>query len=279
MASDAPMASRLPPIRRARGFRLYDVKGRRYLDLHRDGALLGHRESGTLTVMKAVISQGLVSALPSIWERRLAAALGRLFPGYAEVRLYSTAERARAAAGVYLGEEDGELPVLDPAVHGPAASAAERGADAAYWRPFLPVVDARVLLPILPARVGDCPSPVCFDREAHSRVPPSDTMPGFMLAGAARGLAALAALRPAGSCPLSNRLLDRALDAARGWTRRGPYVAAAFPEPEYADVREEFLRAGVLLSPGWPGPSVLPGECSPGETRLLAELFGGTPGG
>jgi len=279
MASDPPLASRLPPIRRARGFRLYDVKGRRYLDLHRDGSLLGHRDSGTLTVMKAVISQGLVSALPSIWERRLATALGRVFPGYAEVRLYSTAERARAAARAYLGNEDGELRVLDPAVHGPAATAEERGAAAAYWRPFLPIVHARVLLPILPVRVGECPSPVCFDREAPPRVPLSDSMPGFILAGAARGLAALAALKPAGSCPLSNRLLDRALDSSRGWTRRGPYVTAAFPETDYADVREEFLRAGVLLSPGWPGPSVLPGECSPGETRLLAELFGGTPGG
>jgi len=276
MASDTRVALPLPPIRRARGFRLYDVKGRRYLDLYRDGALLGHRESGALTVMKAVISQGLVSALPSIWERRLAAALGRLFPGYAEVRLYASAERARAAAAEYLGADLSR----GGAVHDPATEPPPRDAPgAAYWRPFLPPVPARALLPILPVRVGECPSPVCFDREAPSRVPRSDTLPGFILAGAARGLAALGALEPAGSCPLSNRLLDRALDAAPRWTRRGPYVAAAFPEPEYADAREEFLRAGVLLSPGWPGPSVLPGDCSPGETRLLADLFGGTPGG
>jgi len=276
MDSDALRGCQLPPVRRARGFRLYDVKGRRYLDLHRDGALLGHREDGALTAMKAVISQGLVSALPSIWERRLASALGRLLPGYSEVRFYASLDRARAAADAYLGVD----PERPEGVHDPAVDAAPRGTvAAAFWRPFLPAVPARVLLPLLPFRVGECPAPVCFDGEAPSRVPPSDTLPGFILAGAARGLAALGALRPAGSCPLSNRHLDRALDAAAGWTRRGPYVTAAFPESEYAAVRDEFLRAGVLLSPGWPGPSVLPGECSSGESRLLAELFGSTPGG
>jgi hypothetical protein len=275
MASDPPLGALLPPIRRARGFRLYDVRGRRYLDLYREGALLGHREDGVLTVMKAVLSQGLVSTLPSIWERRLASALARLFPGYPEIRWYSSTDRARAAARASLGSAEPESAVHDPAVDGPPRDEVP----SAYWRPFLPMVSARTLLPILPVRVGECPSPVCFGEEAPRRVPPSDTIPGFILAGAARGLAALGSLKPAGSCPLSNPVLERALDAAPGWARIGPYVTALFPEPQYAGVREEFLRSGVLLRPGWPGPSVLPGECSPGEMRLLAELFAGTPGG
>ena len=272
MASEPPPVAPLPTIRRARGFRLYDVRGRRYLDLYREGALLGHREAGTLTAMKGVLSQGLASALPSIWERRLAAALARLFPGYAEVRLYASAEHARAAAAAYLGTAFSERDaVCDPVLERPPRGTA----GAAFWRPFLPLVPARVLLPMLPLRVGECPSPVCFDAEAPRRVPPSDTISAFILAGAVRGLAALTA----GSCPLSSPALDRALDAARGWERTGPYVTARFPEPDYARVHEEFLRAGVLLCPRCPGPSVLPGECSPGETRLLAELFAGTPGG
>jgi len=276
MASDAPPAWMLPPIRRARGFRLYDVKGRRYLDLYRDGALLGYRDAGALTAMKAVLSQGLSSGLPSIWERRLAAALLRLFPSCAEVRLYASMDRAQSAIRAYLGSpHSGSLDLHDPAVDPPARGAVP----AALWRPFLPPVQARVIVPVLPMRVGQCPTPVCFDAEAPSRVPGSDSLPGFILAGAARGLAALVSLGPAGSCPLSSPALDRALDNAKGWMRNGPYVTARFPEQDYADVREEFLRAGVLLAPGWPGPSVLPGQCSPGESRLLAELFAGTPGG
>ncbi len=42
--------------------------------------------------------------------------------------------------------------------------------------------------------------------------------------------------------------------------REGPYVKALFPESEYPRVHAEFLRAGVLLCPGYPGPSVLPGR-------------------
>ena len=276
MASDPPLPGPVPPIRRARGFRLYDVRGRRYLDLFRDGALLGHREAGALTAMKAVLSQGLVSPLPSVWERRLLGALARLFPGYPEVRLYSSPRQARAAVHAWLGADaPADAQVHDPARDGrPGAAAA-----AAYWRPFLPAPAARALLPLLPVRVGGCPAPVCFDAEVPPRVPRSDAIPGFILAGALRGLAALASVKPAGSCPLSTPALDRVLDAAPGWMRVGPYVTALFDEPEYARVHEEFLRAGVLLNPCCPGPSVLPGDCSPGEGRLLAELFTRIPGG
>jgi hypothetical protein len=280
MASDPPLLALVPPIRRARGCRLYDVRGRRYLDLFRDGALLGHREAGTLTAMKAVLSQGLVSALPSVWERRLLGALGRLFPGYPEVRLYASPDRARSAVRAWLGSDaPTEAEVHDPARDGRPGGGPGGSAAAAYWRPFLPTPAARALLPVLPVRVGGCPSPVCFSAEVPPRVPRSDAIPGFILAGALRGLAALGSLKPAGSCPLSTPVLDRALDAAPGWLRVGPYVTALFDEPDYARVHEEFLRAGVLLSPCCPGPSVLPGECSPGESRLLAELFTGIPGG
>lgn len=281
MASDPPLLGLVPPIRRARGFRLYDVRGRRYLDLFRDGALLGHREAGTLTAMKAVLSQGLASPLPSVWERRLLGVLARLFPGYPEVRLYASPDRARAAVRAWLGGDgpaDGE--VNDPAVDRPARDGRPgAAAAAAFWRPFLPVPAARAVLPLLPVRVGGCPSPVCFDAEVPSRVPRSDAIPGFILAGALRGLAALASLKPAGSCPLSTPALDRVLDAAPGWSRVGPYVTALFDEAEYARVHEEFLRTGVLLNPCCPGPSVLPGDCSPGESRLLAGLFTRIPGG
>ena len=50
-------------------------------------------------------------------------------------------------------------------------------------------------------------------------------------------------------------------------------------EPLVRQVHAELLAAGVLLSAGYPGPSVLPGECSPGETSLLADLFARIPGG
>jgi hypothetical protein len=258
---------RLPPIRRARGFRLYDASGRRYLDLHREGALLGHRLG--LTVMKSVLSQGLAAGLPNAWEGRLAAALGRLVPSHPVARLFASPDAALAAAGLFLGIRLSWGDVADPArAEEPSA------AGAALWRPFLPAPrGARVLVPVLPLSVAGCPSAVCFPTEGARDAPASETLPAFLCAAAVQ---ACAALDPP---PAADAAVDAAIDGAAGWARLGPYVRAVFPEAEYARVRAAFLRSGVLLHPGYPGPSVLPGECSPGESRLLADLFAGTPGG
>jgi hypothetical protein len=270
---DSELLRGIPRIRRARGFRLYDMQGRRYLDLFRDGALLGHRSAGSLTAMKSALSQGLAAALPSVWEQRLVAALARAFPRHAVVRLYASGEAARTAARQALG---GEQPM---AIHDPACGAPLiPGTQAGFWRPFLPHVEGlRVLLPVLPVTVGGAPAAACFAGGAHD-VPVSDTLPAFILAAALRGFASLPAM-DSGQCPLSTPAVDKALDSAPGWARTGPYVRAVFPESEYRRVHAEFLRAGVLLYPGYPGPSVLPGECSPGETKLLVDLFSGIPGG
>lgn len=263
----------IPLVRRARGFRFYDTAGRRYLDLYRDGALLGHREAAAITAMKSVLSQGLATGLPSPWEARLVGAILRMFPGSAAVRLYASRERALDGASTFLGTR--VTAAHDPAVDPPPAQAPS----AAWWRPFLPPTPgAGVLLLALPLTVCGAPVPVCFPAALPGGFPASDILPGFVLAGALRGLAGLAKTADAGSV-LGSPALERALDGAPGWRRSGPYVRALFAAADYPRVHSEFLRAGVMLCPGYPGPSVLPGECTPGENRLLADLFAGVPGG
>ena len=273
---DRSLPAGIPRIRRARGFRLYDMEGRRYLDLYRDGALLGHRGAGVLTVMKSALSQGLSTALPTAWEGRLVAAVKKMLPGWGDVRLYASMDRALQAAGHFLHATLALADVHDPALAEQQASPAP----AALWRPLLPCPAAtRVLLAQLPVTVCSAPVPVCFAPSAAHEAPPSDALPGFVLAAAVRGLAALT--HPSGEPPLSDGIaaVERAIDRTRGWKRQGPYVRAVFPEPDYSRVHAEFLRAGVLLHPGYPGPSVLPGECSPGENKLLADLFARSSGG
>jgi hypothetical protein len=268
---DKGLRAGIPRIRRARGFRLYDLEGRRCLDLYRDGALLGHRAASVVTVMKSILSQGLSTALPTVWESRLVSAIGRMFPSRGAVRLYASPEHALDAVAHALGAPLAWEDVYDPAM----AELPATPSRVAFWRPLLPAPPATgALLLQLPFTVCAAPAPVCCTADA----PPSDPLPGFILAAAARGLAALtrATATPALS---GNPVLERAIDRAPGWNRRGPYVHAVFPEAEYPRVHAVFLRAGVLLFPGYHGPSVLPGECSPGETRLLADLFARIPGG
>ena len=99
-------AAVVPIIRRARGFRLYDQHGRRYLDLYRDGggALLGHRSGVTVTLMKSVLSQGLASSAPSVWEARLVRMIASMFSDRHTVRLYSS--RPECAGGGFTLSRD-----------------------------------------------------------------------------------------------------------------------------------------------------------------------------
>lgn len=281
---DNRRAPALPPIRRARGFRLYDTRGRRYLDLWRDGggALLGHRAGRVTTLMKSVLSQGLAAGLPSVWEGRLLKMIRGLFPSFPAVRMFSSRRRALEAASQFLGIRIDAEDLYDPAL-GDACAAAPAGARAALWRPFLaepgaegpPAARWDVRLPVLPLTVSGAPAPVCLCAEPPAGFPESDHLPGFLLAGAARALADLSA----DAEPLRNARVEKSIDGSSAWRRTGPYVRAAFERAEYPRVFSAFLKEGVLLSPGYPGPSIIPGECSPGETRLLAELFAGVPGG
>ena len=86
--------ARLGPIHRAREYRLYDRKGRRYLDLWQSGgrALLGHRPKRTLALVKGVLSQGSNAGLPSVYEDHLLDCLRRLIPGFEPFLTNSDAE-------------------------------------------------------------------------------------------------------------------------------------------------------------------------------------------
>jgi len=272
----------VPIVRRARGYRLYDRQGRRYLDLHRDGggALLGHRTGTTITIMKSVLSQGLVSALPSVWESRLIRMIASLLPAHPIVRLYSSRGRALEAASRFLGMRVDPLDLHDPAIHeGPLLG----GPRAFLWRPFLPDLDPEAVacapvLPVLPLTVCEAPAAVCFPDDQRGEVPVSDQLPGFILAGAVAALARLRSVSGKDHFAV-HEVIHKALDRCPGWARIGPYVRATFSPAEYPGVSAEFLRSGVLLSPWYPGPSILPGECSPGEAKLLADLFSRIPGG
>jgi hypothetical protein len=274
-------AEAVPLIRRARGFRLYDRHGRRYLDLFRDGggALLGHRSGSAVSEMKSALSQGLVSGVPSVWEARLVRMIAGMFPGHATIRLFSSRAKALEAVSCWIGRRVDPSDVHDPALGGTPSARAS----AALWRPWVPGSDSSpgaesfpVILPVLPLTVCGAPAPACFSGHPARPVPVSDRLPGFLLAGAFSGLVELRGSR---SSFAVSPVIVRAIDSSKGWARAGPYVRATFLPDAFAGVFRAFLDAGVLLAPAYPGPSILPGVCSPGEARLLAELFSSIPGG
>jgi hypothetical protein len=257
----------MPVIRRARGYRLYDYRGNRYLDLYQQGGgcLLGHRASRQSSLLKDLLSRGLAADLPSVYQRRLEKALLARFPAYRGVRITASPQEALELASRYLGRRLGSEDIRDP-LTSPGGST-----EAAAWRPLLSgggdAEEAEILFPLLPFSLARAPACVCFRQALPASFPVAEPVSSLVLAGALRALSDLDRYRPA---PWFRPDL---LASASGWTQQGIYLLCRRPRAEYERIFLEFLKAGLLLSPRYPGPSILPAEASPGEVKKMLELF------
>lgn len=278
----------LPPIRRARGYRLYDERGKRYLDLYQTGgrALLGHRPAGALLELKNLISRGLLSDLPATAERRLIKALRSLLPDHPVVRIFANEERLLAALrgpvehALNLAPEEGrrvpassggpsterrpDLSIADPAL-------GERAAPLERWRPLLPAPESpraavSVLLPVVPFPASFAPAVACIGGMADEDLPSSDLVAPALLAALARSVYDV--LRAVGR----RSETDWTAFDAPWWLRRGPYLIAKCEKGEYSELFRRLLERGILINPHYPGPSICPADYTEGELAPLRRL-------
>jgi hypothetical protein len=299
----------LPPIRRARLWRLY-AEGRRFLDMWMDGgrAMLGAKGSGIGTAAKAAIDMGLLRPMPSAWERRLARQLALAHPGFAAARFFLDDARALAAAERALGAADpaavARSEILDPArragIRDPArrestaAGSGSAAGPAAAGPASAIAVEAgvaaiEILRPFaesLPGARSEAPSGVA--PFAMPLVPcPSALAPSILLfrsgetAGRVEGdilpPVRLAAAHRA-LCELARMSEWYGEDVWKKADRRlkarferlGPYLYPRAGAERYGELFEAALSAGVLLSPDPELPSIVPGDFDDGELAALA---------
>ncbi len=273
--------NRIPLIKRARGYRLYDYQGNRIVDLYQNGgaAILGHRAGRLTTSIKNVISRGLIFDLPSIYERRLIRELSRRFAPFSTVRICSSRADALDLVNRYLGERLSWDEIKDPVLE-------ERG-HVCFHRPFLSIPpsehgnlkadDVKAVLPLLPFSIGQAPIPVCFrgDPDAGFDAYTSDSeqpVSPILLAGLLRSIYDLDRFEK------PEWYKGRLLNELKSWKQAGPYMVPRFPSENYPEVFQAFLKNGFLLSPAYRTPSILPGEVSPGEMQKMIRLFHKYPG-
>jgi hypothetical protein len=266
------LKKRIPVVRRARGYHLYTVSGKRYLDLWQNGglSLLGHRPGRLTTVLKDTISRGLIADLPSVFQGRLVGLLRKIFPEYADFRVAGSSAEALRLASLFLDRDVAAAEVVDPLIE--AANAGD--AAVSLWRPLLPVSpSADVLLPVLPFAVAGAPAVVCFRRSLPLDFPAQAPISGVLLAGLLRCLYDLRGFtRPRW---IRADLLAR----CPGWRQEQIYLVPEFDPSHYEQVFEAFLDEQVLLSPEAPYVSILPGgEISQGELGKMIGLFRTYPG-
>jgi len=259
-------AVEIPLYRRARGYRIYGDEGRRFLDFYQDDghAILGHRQPRVMLEMKNLLSRGQIASYPSRLHAQTIQAVKSLIPGLEEVRIYKSEERALSAAGCHLKREFGTADVCDPALPG----ARSRGLN--LWRPFLEgeTIDAPLIFPVLPLSVPPSPAVLAFFEKPSGEVPPSDTCSPVSLAGLKKSIFEL--IEYATSCDRSRWSW---FDSISIWSRKGPYLTLNIQRAQFARLFNEMLENGILLSPRFPGPSIIPGEFSIGEIGHIKERF------
>jgi hypothetical protein len=274
----------VPPVLRARDFRLYTQGGGRLVDLWQDGgrAVLGHTPRLVLRDLKNSGERGLFTGFPHPQEGRFLKALARLLPGRS-FRLYAdgaSLSRSLEAAG-FPCPVPGSCP--DPAFPGPAAGSVEPAVCLSLWRPFLedpagpasaPTGETPVLIPVLPWPLS--PHVAAFSPGLEDRFPPSDIVSPALLAAATRGVYHLIAAGNRGGRPVYPKI-NRVLYDRQGrgpWHCRGIYLTPKDAGAGWEMLFRRFLERGFLIPPGPGEPLILPGILSPGEEAKLASLIG-----
>ncbi|HEY9054548.1 MAG TPA: hypothetical protein VIO60_06990 [Rectinemataceae bacterium] len=250
--SEARLLGFLPRIRRARGYRLYAENGLRLLDLWADGGrtVLGRKPEGRGRLAKEIIDKGLVSGLPSPWEGRLLKALGLLFPKVLSFALFSSETEARAALEAEKLEFATERPFGEYLI-------GKRGEQDRF-------------LAILPLEPDFSPGVIGF---------PNSSTP--LLRAHGLPISPLKAALAARSIPGYMRMRASSIESRWAkvdrhivglFSRSGPWLRPIYPETEHERVFREALDLGLLISPEYHTPSMIPADFDSGEIALLGKI-------
>ncbi|MDR1256488.1 MAG: hypothetical protein LBJ86_01930 [Spirochaetaceae bacterium] len=237
----------IPPVGRARGFRLY-CGGSRLIDLWQYGgrAILGHKPPNVVKNMKNAADRGLFAPFPNSGLRRFVKALDRLFPG-AAIKVY---------ADWCAVPDCHELPLWRPFCGDSAAGAEKSGA----FRPVLP-------FPLTPAVI------VC-EKSRENDFPPDGHVSPMILAAAERAVYDLLAHPERGIMGFGRITTAFEQEYTRkNWCLDGIYIRPARHVEDWADTFRRFLDGGFLLPPDPADPLIVPGELSNGEEAALADIL------
>ncbi len=271
---DPNLLALVPEIRRCRDYRLYDGKGRRFLDMYQlEGrALGGHRPEGLSHGFKNHLSRGIWGEWPGPYARQLKALLHPLFPDHPDILLFPSAGEAER----FLRSRYGGKGRTDRLVRDPALEDLEPG-NPALWRPLCPgeYRNAPALMPVLPFPGGFAPRAVCL--APGEPLPAEEERLGWELGCSSLMLAAL--VKAVTVLPQiadnQNREGWEAFDRASPglWHRTGPYLAYRGDPQAFPAFFRAALEAGVVLHPGPEGPSILPPTYTEGEMAPLLRLM------
>lgn len=287
LSADATrLLSTVPTIRRARGWRLYTTGGARILDLFAEGGRLvfGHGGGGSGRVAKEMIDRSLLSPFPSFWRNRLEKQILSWRPGYEGVVFFPSEFEAlvslasmdtdfssAARAGIPLREGLASLaerlPLEVPfGEYLKKALPLERSSLAGkYALAILPVASAWSLGAVLAKTNEDARALASRSGALNSAASPGP-VPALRLAAGARALADFSA-REKTLGEKTWAAIDPFIEKI--FLRSGPWLYPRYSKAEHGGIFAACLQRGILISPDYDSPSLVPGEFDAGEVVPL----------
>ena len=258
---------KVPVIRRAREYHLYDNTGHRYLDLYLNGgrAILGHRPEGFSLILKNTLARGVYGEYPSHEEGKMLKAARALWEdNYPRICYY------RKSRDILNWLKDQKLIRDDSEISDPARN---DGGTVSLWRPWIdPDRQTRIILPVLPFPGMECGLLVCASSSVEETLPPGDLPSPVTAAGLARCLWSMKSLLDRTGCAPADK--QAGLPGFSGWTRRGNYLLWKGDVGSYEALFDKSLAGGVVLPPDPLCPAVIPPVLTSGDLKILNKAFG-----
>ena len=136
----------------------------------------------------------------------------------------------------------------------------------AFWRPFVDAarIKAPMLLPILPLPIPPAPAVVVFMERPSKTVQPSDICSPMSLIAIKRGIFDLIRFMRE-----TDRHLWTEFDDFTIWHRYGPYLRLNIDRKDFSPLFHDLLEDGIVISPFFTKPSIVPAIFTPGELKHL----------
>ena len=245
------LSRRYGTVKRARGCFLYTAKGVRLTDMYQEGgrAILGWGGGAAFTVLKNVLSRGLTGSFSTDFTPRIARALGELLFSRRITYVFRSREEALAAGNAVV---PGGCRMWMPWAEGDIRWNRE---PCVVVEPPLPWTEGIFLLALSIADDEDADA-------ARLRLTP-------VLAGCAGRIhipAVIAAAVTRSIYDMIAALQSRSESdwfvydgvLASYWERKGPYLYPKVEEPRYRDFLLHCLNEGIVISPDYTYPSIVP---------------------
>ena len=285
-------------VKRARGIYLYTEKSVRLTDCFLDGgrAILGHGGGKAKTAFKDCFERGANGFYDSGLLPAFEKSVKKLLPAeYTEIRLYS--EKTAAM----LGETSFSLDSTQKKAGAVSEQtscvleSSQKKAETVLWRPWLEISGKSTEQPtgypkieIVHNLTGDFPAlvkivppfpyatDICvyafsteFDEETLQNLPENDIVPSPLLAAFTRGFYDLKIAL--GTFTESDFKANSKVFESF-FTRNQCYLFPKIPETQYKDFVLKCLDVGIVISPDYNVPSIMPWRANPGDIKKISKI-------